>query len=435
MLPTRSRAVAVGALFWIALVALVLFAMRRPERGGAAAADRSMAPSVSSQVFDYLTVRSRRLSLSLPKVPAREGDPIFTRDPAGRWIQAGYLTHTDSRRSATTATATWYAGVVDPDRCHFSYHYTRGRLSDVIQMLLPPEKRERIQQMIREAIELDGEEIADAIRPIITRSLKQSVPVVERALKTSIATHRDEIEELGERYREAILQERLLPLVREEVMPIVRKHGEPVAQKIGRELWDSASLWRFGWRAVYDKTPLPDRDLLKREWDRFVEREVIPIFERHVDEVVEAQRNIMIDISKNPRIRRELREMAEEIAGDPELQDLVTSIVRESIIDNQELREVWAKNWQSEDAKAAIKLTGQRLEPLARKIGDEIFGTREGGISPAFARVLRSQILGKDRRWIIADPMAAAVRSGGTIPVEMGEPGESFPVLILASPD
>ncbi len=30
-----------------------------------------------------------------------------------------------------------------------------------------------------------------------------------------------------------------------------------------------------------------------------------------------------------------------------------------------------------------------------------LFGTRETGISPEFARVLRSQILGKDRRWLV----------------------------------
>lgn len=434
MLKARPHAIAVGALFWVALAASALFAMRRPDDDAVAAAVPSNKPSMSLQVFNFLTVRSRTLSLSLPRVPARQGDPIFTHDPAGSWIQAGYLTYTDNRHSATTATATWYAGVVDPENCHFSYHYTRGRLSDIVQLLLPPEKRQRIRQMIREGIALNGDEIADAIRPVITRSLRQSVPVIERALKESIATHRDEIEELGERYREAILQERLLPLVREEVMPIVRQHAEPVVQKIGRELWDSASLWRFGWRAVYDRTPLPDRDLLKREWDRFVEREAIPIFERHMDELIEAQRNIMIDISKNPRIHQELQEVAQEIAGDPQLQDLVTSIVRESIIDNRELRAVWAENWQSEDAKAAIKLTGERLEPIARKIGDELFGTREGGISPSFARVLRNQILGKDRRWIVADPMAAPVHSGGTISVERGRPGEPFPVLILASP-
>lgn len=434
MLTARPRAITAGVLFWIAVVACASFAMWQPRRDAAAAADAAAPPSLSLQVFDYLTVRSRQLSLSLPRVPIREGDPIFTRDPAGRWIQAGYVTHTDSRSSARNASAVWYAGVVDPDHCHFSYHYNRGRLADVIQTLLPPEKRERIQEMIREAIELDGEEIAEAIRPIITRSLRQSVPVVERALKASIARRRDEIEELGERYREVILQERLLPLVRDEVMPIVREHAEPVAQRIGRELWDSASIWRFGWRAVYDKTPLPDRDLLKGEWDRFVKKEVTPIIERHMDEVIEAQRNILIDITKNPHVRRELREMAKTIASDQQLQELVTTIVRESIIANPELREVWAENWQSEDAKAAIKLTGQRLEPVARKIGDELFGTRDDGISPSFARVLRHQILGKDRRWIVAEPSPEPLRSGGTIPVEMGAPGDLFPVLILASP-
>lgn len=432
MLAPRSRAIVAGLLFWIALAAFALASMWRPPRGDAAAADSAAPPPTPLQVFDYLTVRSRQLSLRLPEVPLRHGDPIFTRDPAGQWIQAGYVTDVDSRSVTRVARATWYAGVVDPDRCQFSYHYNRGRIADVIQTLLPPEKRERIQALIREAIELDGDEIAAAMRPIVTRSLRESVPVVERALKESVARHRDEIEQLGERYREAILEERLLPLVREEVMPIVREHAEPVAQTIGRELWDSASIWRFGWRALYDRTPLPSRDLLKEEWDRFVQEEAIPIVQRHMDEVIEAQRNILIDISKNPRVRQELREVAEELASDPELQDLVTAIVRESIIDNQELRDVWAENWQSEDAQAALQLTSRRLEPVVRKIGDELFGTREGGISPSFARVLRNQVLGKDRRWITAHPAAETHHAGGTIPVALAPPGDPFPLLILA---
>lgn len=432
MLTTRPRAIVVGLLFWIALVAFALTSMWQPPRGDAAAVGSAPPPPTSRQVFDYLTVRSRQLGLSLPDVPLREGDPIFTRDPAGQWIQAGYVTDIDSRPLTRVARATWYAGVVDPQRCEFSYHYNRGRLADIVQTLLPPEKREKIQQLIREAIELDGDEIAAAMQPIVTRSLRESVPVVERALKESVARHRDEIEQLGERYRQAILEERLLPLVREEVMPIVREHAEPVAQTIGRELWDSASIWRFGWRALYDRAPLPGRDLLKEEWDRFVQEEAVPIVERHMDEVIEAQRNILIDISKNPRVREELREVASELANDPELQKLVTAIVRESIIENRELREVWAENWQSEDAQAALQLTGRRLEPVVRQIGDELFGTREDGISPSFARVLRHQVLGKDRRWITADPATEVQHREGTIPVSIAPPGDPFPLLILA---
>ena len=67
--------------------------------------------------------------------------------------------------------------------------------------------------------------------------------------------------------------------------------------------------------------------------------------------------------------------------------------------------------WTSDDARAALDMAGDRLEPVVRSIGDDLFGTREEGITPSFARVLRNQILGKDRRWIVATKMDVDVGS------------------------
>jgi hypothetical protein len=55
-----------------------------------------------------------------------------------------------------------------------------------------------------------------------------------------------------------------------------------------------------------------------------------------------------------------------------------------------------------------VAVAAERLEPTARRIGDLLFGTRETGVSPEFARVLRSQILGKDRRWLVLAASAAS---------------------------
>ena len=43
-----------------------------------------------------------------------------------------------------------------------------------------------------------------------------------------------------------------------------------------------------------------------------------------------------------------------------------------------------------------------------REIGDIVLGTRESGITPEFARVLRTQILEKDRQRLFLAPGAAA---------------------------
>ena len=191
-------------------------------------------------------------------------------------------------------------------------------------------------------------------------------------------------------------------------MPIVRDHGEPVAEQIGRELWDRASIWRFGWRAVYDKSPLPRKDLVQDEWTRFVDDEAVPVFESHMDDIVLTVQRIISDVAANESVRSELAQVAGGIASDPKARQLVRDILKETLVDNQRLQEVWGSVWTSEKAERALDLAGDRLEPVVRQIGDDLFGSQEEGINPDFARVLRNQILRKDRRWIVLQPTPSA---------------------------
>lgn len=449
---TNKRfSVILGAGFWLCLLGFGFWFFQGTglESADASAANDSagsgseetitrQARNPTSQLLAYWMKRNSEVELTLPEVPAKDGDPIFVL-VNGAWQEAGYLNYTDSHQSARKAVAVWHYEGLRPEHCQFEYHRNRGKFADIVRLLLPPEKRERVESIIRESIKTDGKEIAEAMRPILTRSMQQSMPVVEKAFRQSIANHRDELETIGERYRETVLEERLVPLLRDEVLPIVKDHAEPLAQQIGQELWDRASMWRFGWRFLYDRTPLPDRDLVKREWDRFVKEEAIPVLESHTGDMLEVQKNIFRDISQNDQVRDELSAVATEIAKDKELQAIVTMILRESIVDNKELRRVWLDNWQSEEAKAAFRLAGDRLEPVVREIGDELFGTRESGISPSFARVLRNQILGKDKRWLVALPNAELQTSqdlaAGPITVALGNNNMSFPLIIMAGSD
>lgn len=460
----RTIPVVIGAIFWVALVSSGFLAAKRSGiqaetgeeiletsldvavTGGTSdpgvarqSATKARTLPVGRQLVDYWITAPQRLQLSLPEVPAKNGDPIFAKTEDGRWIQTGYLTYTDSGTSASKATAMWHSLELEPRECRFEYHRNRGKFGDIVRLLLPPEKRKKVEAIIRESIEKDGEAIAEAMRPIVARSMQESLPVVEQAFRQSIAMHRNELEAIGERYRETVLEERLVPLMKDEVLPIVKTHAEPLAQQIGKELWDRASVWRFGWRFLYDRTPLPERDLVRREWDRFVEEEAIPIIESHTGDMLEAQQKILRDLTENKQIRGELESIATEIARDKELRDVVTVILRESVVENKELRRVWMDQWQSAEAKAALKLAGDRLEPVVRKIGDELFGTRDEGISPSFARVLRNQILGKDKRWLVAvknsPSMPQNPDSDGSYQVTIGDNDMPFPLIIMAAPD
>jgi hypothetical protein len=283
-----------------------------------------------------------------------------------------------------------------------------------------------------------GEELSAAFVPLVQKSIRASLPVIEQEFRAATDRHRGEIDRLAEKFNDEVVTHRLIPLARREILPIVREHGEPVADKIGRELWDRASLWRFGWRAIYDKTPLPQRDLLQAEWDRFVEQEAVPVFEARMDQIVLAVQRVLADVTSNQAVRSELAVVADEFSSDPATRRLVRQLLRESLVDNRRLRKVWTGIWQSDEGYRALHLAGDRLEPVVRGIGDDLFGARESGIDANFARVLRSQILGKDRQWIVATVSGATAAAGADGPVaevptiRRGDEPMPYPIVYLA---
>jgi hypothetical protein len=205
-----------------------------------------------------------------------------------------------------------------------------------------------------------------------------------------------------------------------------------VAESIGRELWDRASLWRFGWRAAYDKSPLPSRNLVQQEWDRFVEQEAVPVFDQHMEEIVDAVQRTLADVSSDTEVRQEIGDALGLIMEDPATIDLFRKILRESIVDNPKLHQVWRDVWGSEQARSALQTAGDRMEPVVRQIGDDLFGTREQGINPDFARVLRNQILGKDRRWIVAS-LSDSSTSSTPMEIEPADLVMPYPKVYLAN--
>ncbi len=273
-----------------------------------------------------------------------------------------------------------------------------------------------------------GAELANQLLPILEDSLKQSLPVMETAVRQSVADHRAELDRLGQKWNESVVRQRLVPLTKQRMLPIIRKHGEPVAREVGEELWQRASVWSFGWRIVYDKSPLPQKDLTNQEWTRFVNEEAIPVFEAHADEIAGAVRQSITEIANDPEVRKELAEAADVMASDPESQKLLRTILQESLVENQELHRVWREAWTSAEAARALEAAGNRIEPLVREIGDELLGTPDGGIEPGFARLLRNQILRKDQRWLVARSSARTSSSSANATIQLARESMPFPL-------
>ncbi|WP_235908909.1 hypothetical protein [Roseiconus nitratireducens] len=399
----RSQKRLLGQSFWILALAVACFwGFRLSGASGETVTWKQTASSVGSFLWgDQTTIRRKD-----PAQLLRPGDPVFQADASGQFRQVGTVLEVaggDPRELMLQ----WYGGEA-PANYQLTQHHSTGSLSEVVATLMPPEKRERIRQRLADVMTRHGEELSRVFVPLVEESLKRSLPVIEQEFRRSVAKHRDEIDVAMERWNREVVDQRLIPLARREILPIVRQHGQEPVETIGREIWDRASLFRFGWRAIYDQTPLPRRDLLQEEWQRFVQDEALPVLNEHMDEVVVAIQRSMRDVAANQAVRDELGAVAQEIANDPASRELIKAILKDTFVQNQRLQQVWAEVWSSERARQALAVASERLEPVIREIGDEIFGSEQTGIDPDFARVLRSQILKKDRRWIIADANAAA---------------------------
>jgi hypothetical protein len=421
-----------GAAFWVSCLVL--------GGGWLVASSREGAKPLISSVWtptDTVILADPTLSLSV-------GDAAFAKDSvADTWHQVGHVLRVNPE--AKTVTLSLYEPLNleretqfwDPDQSiSATLHRSSGKVDDVLATLLPKPKREQLAKKISAAMRTHGKEISEAMLPLVFETVRQSLPVIESELTASLKRHDAEVEAIATRFREDIIQEQMVPLVRTEVLPVLQLHGREPAESIGREIWGKASLWRFGWRALYDSAPLPERELVREEWSRFVEQEVVPIVEDHLDEIAEAVEAILRDLAANDVLRERLGDVALQIVKDDVARDLLRTIVMEAIVDNERLRQVWVNVWTSPDAREKLRTAGERLEPVIREIGDEVMGTRREGIEPGFARVLRNQILGKDKVWITLknEPNLGADPSQ-PIALRVATDFTPYPIVHLASPE
>jgi hypothetical protein len=282
-------------------------------------------------------------------------------------------------------------------------------LSWVVQTLLTPERKLLITEKIRTAYHDYRGELLASLRPMVDRSLRDGLAVIEQDLPGAIERHASEIEALGAKYEQEIINRQLVPLAQREIWPIVQRRSEPLVDAIGIELWERVSLWRFAWRAAYDRSPLPDRQLMEQEWRRFVRNEAMPVLSEHTDEMAEVVRDVIAEAAHNEAVQAGIQESLSRVASDPEFQQLVWVIFHEVFVANPRLREVIERHWTGPEAQRAFQQASDRMEPAVRQIADLVFGSFERGITPEFAQVLRTQILAKDQRWFLLDPKADGI--------------------------
>ena len=403
----RKQRILIGLMIWAASV-YALWWISRSSPGASSTAAR-LVPELRS----YWLGQERHVALRFhDPTDVTVGDPIFLLDQSGTMRRVGEVrellehgaTLPRRRGQIMEARAVLYpTGPRTIAGARLTHFTTPNSIPWVVNTLLTPERKQLVADELRTVIDEHQQELMAALRPVLENTIRDSWSVAEQELPEVLERHRGEIESLGAKYEREIVNQELVPLVRREIWPIVRRNAEPTVNRIGMELWERVSLWRFAWRAAYDRSPLPERHLMEEEWGRFVRQEAMPILARHTDDFVAVIRSVIRDASNNDAVRAAVRHSLSTVANDPEFQEMLQDVVHETFFENSQMRQAIERNWTSAEAQDALSVVTERLEPTVHRIADLLFGTLETGITPEFAQVLRTQILAKDRQWFLLE--------------------------------
>ncbi|MFN9721763.1 MAG: hypothetical protein ACK58H_00845 [Planctomyces sp.] len=362
-------------------------------------------------------------------------DPVFYTDATGRTLQVGKV-RTAGGLLFDPAPARQTVLLFDeamirqacPEGFELHYYSTPTSLDWVARTLLPQERRAEITSILAREWQKHGPELTARMQPILQDAVGQMALAVESHLPTVLEQHRTQISKIADRYQEEVVKQKVVPLVRAQILPIIEREIRPVALDVGRELWDRVSLWSFTWRYLYDVSPLPERNAVKREFERFLAEEIRPAMEARVDDFVAATERIVRAVSQNREVREVIRESLHSSATDTQIRDLTWSVFRDAFLTNPAVHQALQASLSSADAQQALRLAGSSFEPAVREIGDAIFGNRDDGIRAEFARVMRLQILLKDRRWLQVVPRSQGAEKSSKIVIRIGTDSKQFPL-------
>jgi hypothetical protein len=290
----------------------------------------------------------------------------------------------------------------------------------VVSSMLTRERRARLNQLVQSAFIDHQREIAEHFAPIIEQSLQAASVVIWEDLQAIAPEYQERWRLIGERFRQDLVEARLVPVLQDVVWPIIVQESRPLLNQIGEQIWNQASFWRFGWRAVYDMLPLTETDLTRHEFERFVQLDAIPVLEANMDRILQLEQVIFQRIVQNPQVQSEVAASLRHVLNDREAQALAVEMLQRVFVNNPRLNNVLVEIWNSPRAKQVVQLANDRLEYTITAIGEELFGNPHTEITPEFSRVLRYKVLRKDCQWLLLDRKSDGGEPLKTINVTVG---------------
>ncbi len=402
--------VILGLLIWIGILS-----------GGIMLARNSLqrAPDAMSQLGAYVANQRHTAEVNFPfPVVMCVGDPVFLTgieeySPIGFVSRVGKTDSTSKLITYTDMAAVTFYGSAPQfgNTGHLEYHHAEDTSAWVMKTMLTPEKRKEISKLIMDAYTKNQAEVVSVLRPVIEKSLQQASVIIKDDLKAAFSKRNERFRQIGQKYQSELIEDEIVPLIQDEIWPIIQEECTPLATQVGQEVWHEVSVFRFGWRYLYDRSPLPEKKLAEREFNRFVEDKAVPILKSHIAEFVGLQQKVIQRVSQNENVKQTFSKSVRTLVNDPEVQTIFTEVFQEVFLDNNRLQKAVEDHWKSDEARDAVQLASKKIEPTVTEIGAALFGSPRGKITPEFARVLRHRILHKDSRWLLLNVGSGAQSS------------------------
>ncbi len=369
----------------------------------------------------------------------RVGDPVYQKTTNGSLRLAGhvYLVRDLQNRVVSEGWTTQGQVYLTPDASwpveRLEYYRADLSIQAGMEMLFPPEKRQELIRLLSQTWQEQGDELVKLMQPVVMEALHRSAPVVQEELTAALNRRADQVQQLLQKWQSQIVQKRLVPVLEKEVGPILQQHAVPLARKLGLELWARVSLWRFTVAALLDMVQ-PDEKRLEKEFEKFVRKEVMPVLKEHSDEIMATAVEVVRQAWNRPAVRQAFQEALSEMVQDPQLQQLTQEVFQEAVLENPRVHQALAEAFRSPKSQKALSQLAQRLEPVARRIGELLLGTPEKGLTPELTRLLRLHVFGKDRRWLVLVPSEKGLREVPLVPGRSPAPLPPVPRARSATP-
>jgi hypothetical protein len=411
--PARLARAAAGLLFWVLAIGGTLRVLSRKPLDAPTSTLRA--------VWDHLRRQELEFEVWFPyPVTLELGDGVLLEtgggDPPDPWHPIGEVS---ALLDAEGRTLPDEKNVVPAVRVRIFDHGWPGLRDDVTaryfqvprdaaawvwSQLADEEKTAEIARILEAALRPHREEILRRLSELLQNFALDCGKVLESEARGFVQRHRGDIDRLAEAVEKELGRERLLKAFDEEVWPNLRRRLEPVLSRIGDEIWEKLPLWGLTWRLVYQTLPLTENDHFEKRWNEFLNGQVLPILRSHAGEFVDVSRQIAADTLNSPNVGPVLRETVQHVLNDPHFHSLLRSFFAEVFFENPLFGEALRARLRSPEAQALAGIVLPQLELATRAVGDLLLGTREAGITLAFAHVLRTQVLDKGSRHIWVRP-------------------------------